>query len=333
MKPHRIALSVALCTASILATVTARANNETDYLTPEISSWGRVLGHVPALNGRDLNGRGLNGDSLEGRLVTGVSAHGTLPSGVSLQDVWLDESRLRGTDARGRKVAPDGFVGAVFQGALDDGNSLTLHVQAITRHPDKANKDVYGYEVWYENQSSLLPLCGVDDSGIPLLAIPLAGRWSYEEGTADGGSWIDDPAAFTFACDGYVLAKCVVAGYKPWKEAKICSASGKKAHCEKTTLAASHQACTRALRADYFGDGTSHTVNGTVVNMYDGFGVRVDSADWPVEAEWNADGAVCVGHTRIAAEQASAAPLFAEDCGDVAFFQQETLIITEAVAY
>ncbi len=120
-------------------------------------------------------------------------------------------------------------------------------------------------------------------------------RLSHEQGTADGGSWIDDPDAITFACEGYVIAKCVTAGYKPWKRVMTCSPGE---GCEKTDLANHHQACTRALRGDYLGDGTAHTNDGVPINIYDGLGLRIDSDDWTIEAEWDADGAVCINQTR-----------------------------------
>jgi hypothetical protein len=61
-----------------------------------------------------------------------------------------------------------------------------------------------------------------------------------------------------------------------------------------------HQACVRMVRADYCGDGTSHTQVGTEIDVYDTF--KIESADETVpgslEAEWGVDGAQCVLHTR-----------------------------------
>jgi hypothetical protein len=52
------------------------------------------------------------------------------------------------------------------------------------------------------------------------------------------------------------------------------------------------------LRADYCGDGSSWTVNGTPINLYDDLGIQADDAAWAVDAEWTADGAVCTNHIR-----------------------------------
>ena len=320
---HSVLALAMLAAASLVAT---KAVAGTDYLDVEMPTWGRLLGHLPALNGRDLNGVGLNDDALKGRQIVAVSAYGATLDGSPLDAVWAEESRIHATNARGKKVGLKALERAVLQGVLEDGQTLPLYVQSAEQHPSKANKDVWGYEVWYEADSTLAPLCGVDEDGAPILAIPLAGRWNYGEGVEGGGDWLDDPASFTFACEGYVLAKCVVAGYKPWRQMRVCSAGS---GCETTTIASYHQACTRALRADYFGDGTAHTVDGTLINMYDGLGIRLDSEPWPIEAEWTEHGAVCVSQTRIPTEQTFAQPLLAEDCGDVTYFVDSTLLITE----
>src|SRR5207302_1954997 len=55
----------------------------------------------------------------------------------------------------------------------------------------------------------------------------------------------------------------------------------------------------RMIRADYCGDGTSWTVNGRRINVYDGLGVQTDTASWSFEAEWDAHGARCLHATRV----------------------------------
>jgi hypothetical protein len=50
----------------------------------------------------------------------------------------------------------------------------------------------------------------------------------------------------------------------------------------------------RALRADYCGDGTPYTVDGTLVNLYDNAGLQFDTVDWDPEAAWTPDGAACI---------------------------------------
>ena len=62
-----------------------------------------------------------------------------------------------------------------------------------------------------------------------------------------------------------------------------------------------HAACVRMVRADYCGDGTPHTRNGTKINFWDNSGVLADDP-WPgmrFEAAWSPQGAVCVARTRL----------------------------------
>jgi len=108
----------------------------------------------------------------------------------------------------------------------------------------------------------------VDASGAPRHAVPLANRWDYRSGVEGGGSEIEEPSRFTFACAGYALAECVEMGYRSWATALSCVGGD----CKKVSLAPLHQACTRMLRADYCGDGASFTINGTLINVYDHLG-------------------------------------------------------------
>jgi hypothetical protein len=63
-----------------------------------------------------------------------------------------------------------------------------------------------------------------------------------------------------------------------------------------------HQACTRMARADYCGNGQSHTHENTAIDFYDRFGIA-ELGKWapgsaPFEAAWAPDGATCLAHTR-----------------------------------
>jgi ADYC domain-containing protein len=310
-----IAALLVACATLIPATASAAA---TDFYW---SGWGTVLGKFAELAGRDLNGTALNGDALDGRLVDHVSFDGVTKSGTAMAAVWLEGSRFQGIDAKGKKKKHAWFEGAIFEATLDDQSTLPLYVAAVERYPEQPLRDVWGYELWYPTAGGWHPLCGEDADGEPLLAIPLDGRWNHEQGVAGGGSRISDDESFTFACAGYVLAKCVLAGYEPWRAALSC-APGEG--CYETTLAAHHQACTRALRADYFGDGTPHTHDGVLINVYDSWGIRSDDDAWPVEAEWDEDGAICVAHSRVA--DATIIPFLSDACGG---FDAGTLLVTE----
>ena len=63
--------------------------------------------------------------------------------------------------------------------------------------------------------------------------------------------WPHRDDRFSVTCTSGVIGKCVRAGYKPWKTA----ADGRP-------MWDYHQACTRLIRADYCGDGRTHTRDG-----------------------------------------------------------------------
>lgn len=66
-----------------------------------------------------------------------------------------------------------------------------------------------------------------------------------------------------------------------------------------------HQACIRAVRADYCGDGIGNTENGTLIDLFDRYGIFPEdpAADKEkklvFEAAFSPEGAICVARTRI----------------------------------
>ncbi len=330
MLRHRRAIFIIIAASLLLAGSVARADTGYGSWTPTYIDYSypssgfslrRIIGNWVSLAGRDLNGVSLNGTVLNGQRVVKVSLKGVTIKGKKLGKAWLWGSRLFPLLGKGM------FKGAVMSGTLDNGKSLDLRVDSVARGTTKANKDIYYYDVSYPTQSGYRPLCGLDDKGQPVPAIPLRGRWDYREGVAGGGDYIKDKWAFTFACVGHVLAKCAEAGYKPWKKVTVCV---KKKGCKKVDLAKHHQACTRMLRADYCGDGTSHTVDNMDVNMYDAMGLRTDSEKWGFEAEWDAKGAICADTSRLPNTPPScASKLMEKGCGNTKNFSKGTLLFSE----
>ena len=78
------------------------------------------------------------------------------------------------------------------------------------------------------------------------------------------------------------------ASYHPWE-----SRNG-------TALADYHQACTRMARADYCGDGQTHTQEGTAIDLYDRLSLlKPDPSPMSLfEATWTPSGAYCVARER-----------------------------------
>jgi hypothetical protein len=267
---------------------------------------------------RGSNGMSLNGMSLNGMSLNGMSLNGMSLNGMSLNGMSLNGGVLSGTTSLGEPVSGEDLVGATMVGNLAGGGSLDLRIDDADAM-SLPHDDVWAYAVSYRSGETWLPLCGEDASGA-ILAVPLAGTWDHSAGTATGGSWSSSGGSFTLACRGAALAKCVEFGYEPWK-----SVSG-------VSLRDYHQACTRMLRADYCGDGTSWTANGTEINLYDDLGIQLDAATWHIDAEWSADGALCAENVRDF-QPGSPACLAELQDGFCGAFGDDTLLIDEYGAW
>lgn len=323
MKRNYLKWSVAVgIIATLFVSVPNATHAGTRIYSSSLSSYYTFLRYSRTISynlpARDLNGISLNGPDLEARHITAVS----------LENVVIKNKKTTDLDLKGTKLKHlNQLEDALFTAILDDGSPLGLRIDAVEAQPDRADPDVIHYFVSYQTDTGWEPLCGEDDAGMPVGAIPLQGYWDYSEGTETGGSKIEDDTMFTFACDGFVLHKCVDAGYKPWEEVVVCESPS---NCDTVSLAAQHQACTRMLRADYCGDGTSYTENGVLVALYDGLGIRVDSEDWDIEAEWDEDGAICMNQDRVETLVPTCMDyLVDETCGSPDHFQDGVLLISE----
>ena len=294
-----------LHTAAWIAIVLCGCGGTPDQVAPsQLNSASQALVEP---NGRFLNGRFLNGRFLNGTALWGVTTQGF----VSLS---LSGSELIGNGY----LQANNLVGVRLLGKLDDGSSVILRINDA--RVDQTSNDIWLYQVSYLDPTwHWNPICGLNASGAPVPATALAGRWDYTQGTSSGGSHTADPSSFTFACMNAALGECVRWGYAPWRVATrtLTPTTGQVQSTVNSllpilgsvsllgvpeTLAKAHQACSRAVRADYCGDGTSYTVNGTDVDFYDVYGTNTSNLaianNWHFEARWDEAGATCLSGVR-----------------------------------
>lgn len=290
-------------TLSALATVSACGGDTTT--TPQVAetradlrawngrAWNGRAWNGRAWNGRAWNGRAWNGNSLGASGIDGAGWHVEGADGRVMEGARLS---LQGSAILIDGVAIDAMGGSAVlspAGQLDLAMRIDGPAQVVNASGLSAG--VAAYAMYGALDTGWEPMF-VDDVGQEVLVIPLAGEWNTSEaalGTPWGGAW-SDGGRITFASRGYALAKCVEFGYKPW------AAGGRELH----------QSCVRMLRADYCGDGNSWTLNGTMLNIYDGSGIQArdtarpyandPSYRWQFEAEWTPNGAACVDGYRIA---------------------------------
>jgi ADYC domain len=252
-------------------------------LVPLVAAAALATAVRPAHAGIEMNGIEMNG----------VSLNDVMLGGTSLTGVHLEGSTIVGTRRDGTLVRGAALVGAKLKGRTTAGERVQVRLDGYSEAGDVAS-----YDATYtlgEGDDGWQPVCAAGGS-----AVVLAGTWG-----ADGARAASDELV-TFACPGGALAKCVDFGYAPWRVGE-----------DGRSLAPLHQACTRAIRADFCGDGTSHTRDQTRINLWDAAGVQPDAAEWTPEAEWAEDGARCVSGlaTRADPPPACAAERVAEGCG------------------
>lgn len=281
------------------------------------------------LNGSNLNGSNLNGSNLNGSNLNGGDLNHTLlyasfagatregMTGNKLDSAWLQGTEFFGTQGSSTFRGLD-FDQAHFVGMLGDGRTVDLWVASLT--PPAPGDDVWRYLVryWDTARQEWHPIC-IRNDRTHAPAIPVLGRWDYRSGVPTGGAKLDEPGVFTFACEGSAITKCLHMGYKPWASSP-----------DGQGLAAHHQACTRVIRADYCGDGTSYTVDGQWVNVWDNVGIQFDTEDWYVEAEWDEAGARCFSpHNRFHSNVQCYDAKKQAGCGSLSSFSAGTLLMTE----
>lgn len=174
------------------------------------------------------------------------------------------------------------IVGMTLSSVDKQGQKQTLKINDVQIDPLDSAREIYLYTVLSQSKNGhWRNFCQSDSKGIAK-AIPLSGRWDHS------GTHIAD-GSITFACTNGALAKCVRWGYKPWKIVNGIS------------LRNYHQACTRMVRADYCGDGRSHTQNGIPIDIYDRLGLnqRNPKSGMTFEAAWTTEGAIYLNRVRI----------------------------------
>ena len=190
------------------------------------------------------------------------------------------------TDASGRLLTQNDLVGAVIEAADTDGRGLTVRIDGW----EKDGRDPVGEVVLYrlstpDGAGGWRDLCSPDPDG-RRLGFPLAGTWT------ETGEHVAAEGVFGITCTGGAIGKCVRWGYHLWA-----------AERGGTSMWDLHQACVRMVRADYCGDGTGWTENGTPIDLFDRLGIVRPEPTVPAgmhfEAAWEPGGAICVHHPRI----------------------------------
>ena len=236
------------------------------------------------LNGPNLNGSNQNGSNLLAFLVEGATN-----DSVALTDLRVFKGELI-AERNAVTLRGDELAGTELQAHVGTIGSPTTAAYRITAVTPEVGNDptgtgstfLYTLEQW--NGTAWVDGCPLDHNG-QRFAIPVAAEWD------ETGNRTDDSSKFTLACTSGVIAKCYRWGYRPW-----VTGYG--------DLATMHWTCTRLARADWCGDGVSHTTDGTWINVWDilpapgpiQYQATVEGMEF--DSGWNTSGATCLSSSR-----------------------------------
>ena len=251
-----------------------------------------------------MQSSGLQGIVLQGNLVSGMTMHGFRFAGATLGGAALSNFRLENGELIGEPSS------VTLRGTALVNAHLFAEAQNTSAHPPQSavveyritaiaaedpvndpthtgNTFLYTLEQNVDNTGTWQPACGPDHDG-RRVAIPLADIWD------DRGNRSSSAPLFTLACTTSSIAECYRWGYRPW-----VTGFG--------NLMTMHWACTRLARADYCGDGVTHTMDGTMINVWDVLPppgpIQAHGTTPPgmtFEAAWDQSGALCLSHARWA---------------------------------
>ena len=245
----------------------------------------RKVAALAAPQGKSMQGKSMQGKSMQGTTLQGMSLQGLTLQGTTLQAVTLQGTTLQATTQQGTTLQGAALQGLTL-GAVDENNvAVTLRIAEVRTDPHDSSGDLllYALELQDAETGTWANVCNADPYG-ERWAFPVQGSWDAQ------GSHVNDATRFSVACTAGVIAKCMRWGYKPFR-----SVNGQ-------SLAPYHQACTRMARADYCGDGVSHTQDGTTIDMFDAQGVQTRTPTAPgelyFEGAWTPNGARCISKVR-----------------------------------
>ncbi len=227
----------------------------------------------------------------------GGSGSLTLPEFSALIDpsgqawgVTFDHGQLLATDGT-IKLGQDDLLGWTLRAKWPSGDVRDAEIYAFNWVLDwtDAGNALPTYGLAYLNAGEPENVCEgmlLDETSVVFLD-------GERYDTSDGSVIPDQNQIVSTACRGHALAKMALVGYVPY---------------DGQTQPEEREATIRMFRADYCGDGTSHTNIGTPVDFTDdGVGHRIafnnDTMSEVLEAYWTDEGAVCVGTPRLVSNQ------------------------------
>lgn len=238
--------------------------------------WGPPLLNSHAVNGVEVSALDTTGDVYDGwRLIEVRVVADKIPADRLVHDVHAVDGVLYGTDDWGTVWSGEDFVGSLWTVEVEDTASKEV-MEAIDFFPDPTAAR-YTFIATASSQGVTDPknyTCPKDDDTGGFEVVIFADL----DVDPQTGTHFERSKTLYFGCAAAAVGKSAVWGYSPW-----------------ATDDDTHQTASRAVRADYCGDGTSYTKAGTPLQLTDVFGInQFSNANADTEAMWGPKGADCI---------------------------------------
>jgi hypothetical protein len=242
-------------------------------------NWGPPVTNTHGLNGLSVSALDTTGAMYDGWRLISVEIPADRTTRL-IYDVGVMYGLLHGHDANGIGYEGKDFVGSLWTVQLEDTGD-TVVMQAVDFEEDQ---DASRYTFIGGGGPN-------NDKGYTCAQDPESGEYSvvlFEDLDVDpdAGTHFERSHTIYFGCMSGAVGKAARWGYSPW-----------------VTDDETHQTATRTVRADYCGNGTSYTIQGTQLQLNDIFHIH-DFADSnkPTEAMWGPEGAYCLDAPRLGYE-------------------------------
>lgn len=282
MSSHRITLLSTVLFASACSTEGEPGPSPLDELVGIEErcfgcDWGPPMTNTHGLNGLYLSALDTTGEKHDGWRLLSVEVMRDRNL-VRVYGVYVEDGILYGHDELDNSYSGADFVDSRWTVELEATDEIVeMLVDSYTPSPTAARYTFVGGNGSVPN----------DDKGFTCDVDPETQEYSvvlFRDLDVDPltGTHFERANTIYFGCLSGAVGKAALWGYSPWN-------TGDDAH----------QTATRVVRADFCGDGTSYTLQGTPLQLSDVFGIRHFVKDEKeTEAMWGPTGAECIRSPR-----------------------------------
>jgi hypothetical protein len=280
MHAPRLELAIALFLSACAADQPSEPDAG-DFRCVGYCKWGPPLLNSHAVNGVEVSALDTTGEFYDGwRLLEVYVAADGKQADHLVHDVHAIDGVLYGTDDWGTEFEGEDFIGSLWTVEVEDtGTKEVMQVVEFLPDPSATRYTFVATSTSHGLTDPKEYTCPKDDD-TGEFAVVIFGDLDVD---AKSGKHFERPNTMYFGCAAAAVGKSAVWGYSPW-----------------ATDEDTHQTASRAVRADYCGDGFSYTQSGTPLQLTDVFGINsFSNPQADTEAIWGPEGAVCIKVPRL----------------------------------